>query len=101
MNVAAEPLVPVWVPEDDPAWTAHDGPRDYRRCRWMMPGRRACGKPSVATLKRGTTQRWWYCEDHLYGRKWRDGLLWHTRWVPLSHVHGLIRDALYELGRRP
>lgn len=49
------------------------------RCRFQV-GRKACGKPTVATLMRpvyrhtGTkAQPWDYCADHLYGRWLEDG----------------------------
>jgi hypothetical protein len=42
-----------------------------KRCRaGASPSQKACGRPSVAELDRGT---WWaYCEQHLYG-KWVEG----------------------------
>jgi hypothetical protein len=90
-------LVPIWVLEDDPDWRSYPSPELRRRCRWTLPNRKACGKPGVADLKRGRTQRWPYCGDHLYGREWRDGLLWHTRWLPVSQAANLIPVALLEL----
>lgn len=45
-----------------------------RRCRWTMPSRKGCGKPSVAVLLRGPTKRpFGYCPDHMYGRWIEDG----------------------------
>lgn len=47
-----------------------------KRCRaGAGPGRPACGRPSVAELKRGSKQypSWWaYCESHLYAN-WVEG----------------------------
>ena len=44
-----------------------------RRCRYAAP--RSCGKPSVASLLRGTKKPVWYgyCPDHMYGRFIQDG----------------------------
>jgi hypothetical protein len=54
-----------------------------KRCRaGAGPGRHACGRPSVAELKRGSKQypSWWaYCLDHLYANWIEDGQVWH--WI--------------------
>lgn len=52
-----------WVP--DTAWIMGEG----GRCRaGATKGVKACGRPSVASLRRG--KQWWdYCEDHMYGRR--------------------------------
>lgn len=77
-----------WHIDED--WAAVEGTNlGSRPCRWMMPNRRACGKPSVAALKRRHRSiydhfgwRWWhYCGDHLYGRTLHDGAVWSTRVV--------------------
>lgn len=59
--------------------------RPGKRCRdGAAPGRHACGRPSVAELKRGSKQypSWWtYCLEHLRGRGvWiEDGKVMH--WI--------------------
>lgn len=65
----------VAVPAD--GWRIDTG----QRCRRASAGRKACGRPSVASLERGTTrkQRWAYCIDHLYGRWIEDGQVMH--WI--------------------
>jgi hypothetical protein len=55
-----------------------------KKCRsGAGPGRKACGRPSVAELNRGYRRQqpaWWaYCEWHLYGRWAEDGQIMH--WV--------------------
>lgn len=61
----------------DPGWRIELG----RRCRdgASGPNRRACGKPSVAGIRRGIRRpQWWaYCEDHLSGRWIEDGKVMH------------------------
>lgn len=56
------------------------------RCRWTVQ-RKACGRPAVAMLRRGTEgngRDWWtYCELHLYGRVLHDGALWWVGIEPL------------------
>lgn len=62
-----------WLPDD--AWAVGG---DGRTCRMLH-----CGKPAVAKLKRsrrtarlGRHWTWWhYCEDHLYGRRIREGVV--------------------------
>lgn len=74
----------------DAEWVVVDGTNlGCKRCRWMMPTRRACGVPSVAAFKRPHRSahdhfgwRWWhYCEDHMYGRILHDGAVWTARMV--------------------
>jgi hypothetical protein len=71
---APEGFVRVWLP--DSGWeTVSEREGLDRRCRWGAGfHRRACGKPSVAKLRR--SNGWWhYCADHLYGRRLsEDGL---------------------------
>lgn len=54
-----------------------------KRCRaGAAPSRHACGRPSVAELKRGSKQypSWWaYCLDHLYANWIENGQVW--RWI--------------------
>jgi len=54
-----------------------------KRCRaGAAPGRHACGRPSVAELKRGSKQypSWWaYCLSHLYANWVEDGRVMH--WI--------------------
>jgi hypothetical protein len=57
---------------------------ESRRCRQtgVWTGRRVCGRPAVAELKRnhGSGTRWWaYCERHLYGRWIEDGQILYWR----------------------
>lgn len=63
-----------WEPTDEP-----------RGCRYTTgPGHQQCRKPSVATLLRGSGQRWHYCADHLYGAVWHGGQVWSRRLVSLD-----------------
>lgn len=61
------------VPDD--AWRIEPG----RPCRFG--GNRPCGRPSAASLERGTRrkQRWAYCQDHMFGRWIEDGKVMH--WI--------------------
>lgn len=57
----------VWV--EDREWLV---PASHARCRHST--RDLCPNPPVADLPRGhTKQRWSYCAEHLYGRKFVDG----------------------------
>jgi hypothetical protein len=71
-----------WVEEDH--WRlVHRGEED-RRCRWGAGyHHKACGKPAVAALDRGHgSGNWWfYCADHLYGRRIVDGEIQGRRFV--------------------
>jgi hypothetical protein len=65
----------------DSGWRPPERGRSYA-CRWTTgPGHRTCRRPAVATLLRGYAhrsgrpQRWGYCEDHCYGRRWQAGRL--------------------------
>lgn len=51
----------------DPDWDVDPG----KPCRYARQGHHQCGKPSAASLLRGTKrkQRWAYCPDHMY-RRW-------------------------------
>lgn len=76
---AAEGLV--YTPQPDPGWSLA-GPD--RRCRYQAGGNaKACGKPAVAALDRGTRgpRVYHYCADCVgrYGRWVQDGQVWH--WV--------------------
>lgn len=77
-----------------------------KRCRsGAGPGRPACGRPSVAELKRGrvpwgtTTPpnpSWWaYCEDHMYGRWIEDGrvLEFRLRGIDAPIEPGFVRSV--------
>lgn len=53
-------------------------------CRYMRPDRKACGRPAVASLFRGsklTKTPWNYCEQHLYGGWIEDGKVMRWRVV--------------------
>lgn len=74
-----------WEPGGGQGWRVLDEDEERRPCRHGAgPGRKACGRPSVAKLnrgrwsvQRGTTSSWWhYCADHLYGRVLVDGVLY-------------------------
>jgi hypothetical protein len=62
-----------------------------KRCRaGAAPGRHACGRFSIAELKRGSKRypSWWaYCIDHLYANWIDDGQVWH--WI----LRGKAADA--------
>lgn len=52
----------------DPRWKCDPGVRNCRQSH--------CGKPAEAALNRGSTDQpkwWYYCEDHLYGRRIQNG----------------------------
>ena len=81
---------PWQVPKPDPQTLAGA----WGMCRAMLRtgerrgqgySRRACGKPTVASILRGSRrpQRWGYCAVHLagYGRVVREGEVW---WDPLE-----------------
>ena len=72
----------VWVA--DPAWIfGGDGKlcRDMTRVRDQAGwGNRYCRAPAVAAFRRGQwrIQWWYYCEEHLHGRRIRNGVVqWH------------------------
>ena len=75
-----------WAPAgDDWKLTA---PEESRPCRWGAGYHKpACGRPSVAALRRGFTRpSWWhYCEEHLYGRIIVDGQILGMRLVATKH----------------
>jgi hypothetical protein len=59
----------VWV--IDKQWTY--APDTNRQCRWTGQYVQ-CGEPAVAFLPRGETKvRFYYCADHLYGRRIHNG----------------------------
>jgi hypothetical protein len=77
-----------WVPED-PEWfrPLQPGEGEGHPCRGKNP--RRCPNEPVAVMfrrvyRRGrTTQaRWFYCADHLFGRRIEDGQLLARRLVP-------------------
>lgn len=76
-----------WRPDDD--WFV--GTRSSGRCRFAV-GRRACGAPAVASLRRGTTHtQWWdYCGEHLYGRRLVDGVV--MQWVMRPDVETPVQQ---------
>jgi hypothetical protein len=47
-----------------------------------VEGRRQCGRTPVASLRRGKSGLWDYCEEHLYGRWLEDGRMAHWRLAP-------------------
>ena len=66
-----------WVAEDESNWLI--GGRAYK-CRM-----RGCNKRAAARLRRAHAggYRWWaYCEDHMYGRRIRNGVIEFKRLVP-------------------
>jgi hypothetical protein len=79
----------IWQPagseEDFLVWRVGRPGVEARRCRQQAgKGRRACGRPAVAELRRsyGSGHTWWaYCEAHLYGRWIENGRLLHWRLV--------------------
>ena len=50
-------------------------PDSGRRCRYQSGHPlQYCGKPTVAAMWRGRRRiRWFYCADHLYGRRIANG----------------------------
>jgi len=59
-----------WVPESYLVFRVGDF--GDRKCRFTVALYAQCGKPAVAAIRRNT--RWWYyCGDHLYGRRIRNG----------------------------
>lgn len=76
--MSGEPVV--WRPE--PSWTVAAEVIGGQGCRYGGGGQKACGKRAVAALARPVgapepDQHWWcYCEEHLYGRKLRGGVVW-------------------------
>ena len=70
-----------WMPDKALYWELVTDDADRRPCRQTsgQPGRKACGRPSVARMDRSLNlgyRRWWhYCEAHLYGRQIRNGQL--------------------------
>lgn len=70
-----------WVP--DPEWELTE---TTRKCR----GARGCDKPAVAAFRRKhrggyCNHRWWYyCADHMYGRKIEDGVVKCERLVKIE-----------------
>jgi hypothetical protein len=67
-----EGFLPEWVA--DPEWKVGG---DGKKCR--MKG---CKEPSVAALRRKHRGRlWYYCRDHLYGRKIEEGVVKFCRLV--------------------
>lgn len=73
--------------ENDGRWTVP--PLGAGRCRYVV-GRRACGQPPVASLRRGTRKRgyWDYCERHLYGRWIENGVVMSWRLVRVQPEGG-------------
>lgn len=67
--------------ESDASWRVADRAETYLfKCR-----RRGCSHPVVAVLNRihgKGTQRWFYCADHLYGRRINSGRVESPRLVP-------------------
>ena len=68
-----------WVP--DPSWTVLSATTNTK-CRFMarVGGRNVrCEHQAVAQFLRNSRKigpRWWaYCEQHLYGRRLRNGLI--------------------------
>lgn len=61
----------------DPDWDVDPG----KRCRYARQGHHVCGKPSAASMLRGTErkQQWAYCSEHMYGRWIEEGFVMH--WI--------------------
>lgn len=61
----------------DADWDVDPG----KPCRYARQGIHQCGKPSAASLLRGTYRksRWAYCESHMYGRWVESGFVMH--WI--------------------
>jgi hypothetical protein len=80
----------------DEQWTTDPAIVDGRLCRFTVgPGHKTCREPAVAALDRSSSvsssrsPRWWrYCEDHLYGRRLRDGRVEVRRLVRDDITHG-------------
>jgi hypothetical protein len=77
------------VPEDPDRWRIEAG----LRCRWLEGHPlRGCGRPSVATLRRG--KRWYgHCGDHLYGRWIENGQVMHWVLRAIPEVRAGIRGV--------
>lgn len=74
----------IWMPETDPQWVVLEQPTVAFQCRGGRNGRTgsadACSGATVAKLNRakspGARPLWfYYCPDHLYGRRFVDGVL--------------------------
>ena len=85
----------VWVPEAGfgaGEWEVLE-PETAKTCRYTI-GRQRCLNKSVARLNRSRIpkyQQWWhYCEDHMFGRRIRDGVVEHQvcRPIGVSDVSG-------------
>jgi len=65
----------IWVPDD--GWIALGADTTFQ-CRMIDgPLRRRCPNKAVAQLQRGRRNAsWWaYCQDHLYGRRLKNGVV--------------------------
>lgn len=93
--------VAVWVDDTSTEAASHawrlatSWERTARRCRWTLASpRRACGQPSAAMLwrvlhRRGgrtSLQGWFYCVEHLYGRRIEDGRILALTRIPDSEA---------------
>jgi hypothetical protein len=70
----------VWMPETSPRWVLLDQPTPGYACRGGRPAHRQCDGVPVAKLNRAnqhSPREFWfyYCPDHLYGRRIVDGVL--------------------------
>lgn len=91
----------VWLPTEELtfelAWEPLAPSQLRRRCRYTEHGER-CPKPSVARLKHASTgpedSRWWYyCQQHLFGRRIRYGRMWTRLHVNSPSVQQRLRRA--------
>lgn len=71
-----------WAVLPVPGWEVGN-PLGYACRAGAGNGRKACGRPAVATAERGgRTRRWAYCADHLYGSWIEDGKV--VNWLPIE-----------------
>jgi len=80
-----------WSP--DPLWTTDPEIVENTVCRYGAGNDRgACGRPAVAAMNRkrwtesgGYVPQWWtYCDEHMYGRRIRGGVVEAQRLVPVT-----------------
>lgn len=84
-NVAPDGYMWVWRQEDDRWRLGGDG----KLCRYTVgPAHATCKRPAVATLNRAwsdrRSNRWGYCERHLFSRHIHDGAIWSGALVPVA-----------------
>lgn len=84
-NVPPQGYIWEWMQEDARWRLGGDG----KWCRFTIgPGHATCKRPAVATLDRAwsgrRSNRWGYCEDHLFSRHIHDGAIWSGRLLPVA-----------------